>query len=261
MCTVSFVPRIHGFYLAMNRDESVQRPIANPPRIFLGAHQQSLYPSEPSGGSWIGINDRCLCLALINWHSADFSGKASMLSRGMIVPALLADARISDLSDRLGELPLKRLAPFRLIAICPTAREVRELRWDLTELVELTFGWKALHWFSSGFDEAAVQHQRDLVCREAWKKSNAGTLRWLRALHRSHAPVPGPLSICMHGLNAATVSYTEIITGNAEAAMRYQPGLSCRHGKKRFAESISLRTSPNEPEGGFRAPTGAKAQP
>ena len=242
MCTVSFVPQTHGFYLAMNRDESLQRPIANQPRIFWETPQRSLYPTEPSGGSWIGINDRCLCLALINWYSVDFSEKASMLSRGIVVPTLLAEANIFDLSDRLAELSLKRLPPFRLIAISFAACQVRELRWNATGLDELAFDWKAHHWFSSGSDEAAVQHQRNLVCCEAWKKPNAGTLRWLRALHRSHAPAPGPFSICRHGSTAATVSYIEILAGRYEATMRYHPGPPCGASIKRFEESISLNS-------------------
>jgi hypothetical protein len=242
MCTVSFVPQTHGFYLAMNRDESLQRPIASPPRTFRRRRQRSLYPTEPSGGSWIGINDRCLCLALINWYSVDFSEKASMLSRGIVVPTLLAEASIFDLSDRLAELSLKRLAPFRLIAISSAGCQVREFRWNATGLVELAFDWKAHHWFSSGLDEAAVQHQRNLACCEAWKKPNAGTLRWLRALHRSHAPAPGPFSICRHGSTAATVSYIEILAGLHKATMRYHPGLPCRVSIKRFEESVSLNS-------------------
>jgi hypothetical protein len=242
MCTVSFVPQTHGFYLAMNRDESLKRPLANPPRIFWRTRRRTLYPTEPAGGSWIGINDRGLCLILINWYREDFSEKASMLSRGIVVPTLLAAANICDLSDCLAELPLKRLAPFRLIAISSAACQVRELRWNATGLVELDFDWKAHHWFSSGLDEAAVQHQRSLVCCEAWKKLNAGTLRWLRALHRSHAPTPGPFSICRHGSTAATVSYTEIVASRHEATMRYHPGLPCRDNRKRFEESILLNS-------------------
>ena len=242
MCTVSFVPQTHGFYLAMNRDESLQRPIANPPRTFWRRRQGSLYPTEPSGGSWIGINDRRLCLALINWYSVDFSEKASMLSRGIVVPTLLAEASIFDLYDRVAGLSLKRLAPFRLIAISSAAWQVREFRWNATGLVELAFDWKAHHWFSSGLDEPAVQHQRNQVCCEAWKKPNAGTLGWLRALHRSHAPAPGPFSICRHGSTAATVSYIEILARRHEATMRYHPGLPCRASIKRFEESISLHS-------------------
>ena len=36
------------------------------------------------------------------------------------------------------------------------------------------------------------------------------SLAWMRRLHRSHVPAPGPFSICVHREDARTVSYTEI---------------------------------------------------
>jgi hypothetical protein len=33
MCTISFVPKLRGFYLAMNRDEEFTRSTALPPAI------------------------------------------------------------------------------------------------------------------------------------------------------------------------------------------------------------------------------------
>ena len=66
MCTVSFIPRPEGFYLAMNRDESVDRVLALPPAEFRRAGLRCLYPHEPAGGTWIGANEAGLCLALMN---------------------------------------------------------------------------------------------------------------------------------------------------------------------------------------------------
>ena len=68
---------------------------------------------------------------------------------------------------------------------------------------------------------------RDRVCKEAWRQSGAGDLQWLRDLHATHLPEPGPFSICMHQAVAETVSYTEVTVSNEEITMRYKPGLVC----------------------------------
>src|SRR5438477_7286592 len=68
MCTVSFIPKHQGFYLAMNRDEKRSRPIAVPPRIVRIAGRSAIFPLDPNGGSWIAVNDAGVCLVLINWH-------------------------------------------------------------------------------------------------------------------------------------------------------------------------------------------------
>src|SRR5439155_23166434 len=68
MCTVSFLPNRHGFYLAMNRDEKRDRLAALPPEIVEFENHRVLFPREPTGGTWISANDVGVCLALINWH-------------------------------------------------------------------------------------------------------------------------------------------------------------------------------------------------
>src|SRR5215471_11711513 len=68
MCTVSFVPKSQGFYLAMNRDEKLDRFAAVAPKIVDLANRRAIFPREPTGGTWISANDAGVCLALINWH-------------------------------------------------------------------------------------------------------------------------------------------------------------------------------------------------
>jgi uncharacterized protein with NRDE domain len=69
MCTVTFIARQNGYALGMNRDEKVTRVTALPPARFCLAGRTVLCPSEPGGGTWIGINDAGSTLALINWYS------------------------------------------------------------------------------------------------------------------------------------------------------------------------------------------------
>src|SRR5215475_12432841 len=104
MCTVSFLPGPRGFFLAMNRDEQKTRPRALPPKRRKTGTHSALYPSEKSGGTWIGVNDAGLTLALINWYAKPQRDHSLCLSRGMVIPELLAASDMKALSTRLGEL-------------------------------------------------------------------------------------------------------------------------------------------------------------
>jgi hypothetical protein len=238
MCTVSFIPNSQGFYIGMNRDESVHRVTANSPEVNHRAGHGLLYPAEPSGGTWIGVNDTGVCLALINWQAVPSQREKPLVSRGTVVKTLISSRSSDQLFPGIEGLPLRRMQPFRLIAVLLLEHVVHEFRWDQFEISQRRYEWEARHWFSSGFDEPAVQEKRAKLCRTAWDRPEAGSLNWLRQLHASHLPAPGPFSICMHREDAATVSYTEIVVGNGSVLMRYHPGPLC-NGSSEFVERSS----------------------
>jgi Transport and Golgi organisation 2 len=215
--------------LGMNRDESLRRPVALLPEVHRTGNRLSIYPSEPSGGTWIGFNDLGLSLALINWHTVSTRPENRVISRGTVVKALLGSDNIDQSDSALRTLQLRMMPPFRVVAIEPHDRVVAEFRWDQDLLHSITHHWTAQHWFSSGLDESAVQARRAEVCEREWKKSDAGSLDWLRALHQSHIPNRSSFSICMHGQNAATVSYTEIVQEDRLGVLRYHPGPLCEN--------------------------------
>src|ERR1700755_498698 len=117
MCTVSFLPTRHGFMLAMNRDEQVSRPRALAPRRHWTGTRASLFPSEAGGGTWIGTNDAGLSLSLVYWYAKPQRDRALCVSRGIIIPHLLAAEILADIGVFLSDLPLAQINPFRLIAI------------------------------------------------------------------------------------------------------------------------------------------------
>jgi hypothetical protein len=270
MCTVSFVPKSQGFYLAMNRDEKRERFAALAPAIVeLGSHR-AILPREPTGGTWISANDAGVCLALINWHriAEPASGgqllpqkrkrveaietrnswatqpvettgcssgadrierqpKSDPLSRGLVVRELAGISAAHEIAASAKNLPLRRLRPFRLIAIVLGEKRVIECRWDLQRLAIRNHEWRRQHWFSSSFDEDRAEVERQRVCEDANDHDSAYSLTWLRRLHRSHAPKRGPFSICMHRGDAATVSYSEVAVGPRSVVMRYKHGPLC----------------------------------
>jgi Transport and Golgi organisation 2 len=236
MCTISFIPKENGFYLGMNRDESRSRPKALPPEIRTTSTGFSIYPSEPGGGTWIGMNDSGLCLALINWYKVPARTAGRIVTRGIIVRELLSVQTAKRLFGLLRELPLEAMPPFRLISVSFREPLVKEYRWDQTRLRRVDHLWAANHWFSSGLDQQMAENVRAEVCRQAWKQSDAGSLGWLRRLHRSH--LPDRFSICMHRKDALTVSYTEIAVCDAVATMRYHSGPLCANDGHSFARTF-----------------------
>jgi hypothetical protein len=222
MCTVSFLPVQTVFVLAMNCDEKKSRVKGERPRQARTGRHLSLHPSEPGGGTWIGVNQRGLALALINWHAEPLNERAN-LSRGIVVPHLLAAETLARATIRFASLPLQHINPFRLIAASLSERRLLEWRWNGDCLSRSQKAWERSHWFSSGHDETGVAEARAKTATQT-----RGTLSHLRRLHRSHQPERSAFSVCMHREDAETVSYTEILAFSRGAQMRHAPGALCK---------------------------------
>ena len=241
MCTVTFMPRKRGYCLGMNRDEKRLRAKGLPPTIRNIHGHRVLYPSEPTGGTWIALNDRGVSFALLNWYSVPARANVDQVSRGEVIPSIAAagSPAIADVS--LFELPLGRMNPFRLVGVFPESREITEWRWDSKQLARKPHRWRNQQWTSSGFDEPTAQRARSRAFKKTLIQKSAGTLAWLRRLHRSHSPHTGPFSICMHRDEAATVSYTEISVLPCQGSVRHRSGAACEFSESSFH---SLRLFP-----------------
>jgi len=227
MCTLSFVSKAEGFLLGMNRDEQRTRARGLPPAVRRCGELAALYPSEPGGGTWIGINEAGLCAALINWYARPQLTSAPAFSRGEIIPRLLSCDSLEEAERSLLSLPLARLNPFRLILLGSRDDIIREYRSDGTGAERVEHPWSSRHWFSSGHNEASASRIRGDVCRHAAKASDAGTLSWLERLHASHDPEAGADSVCVHRDDAATVSFTILEVSGVSASMSYHGSSPC----------------------------------
>jgi hypothetical protein len=242
MCTVTFSPRQTGYCLGMNRDEKLTRVRGLPPARREYDGWRILCPSEPAGGTWIAVNDRGTAFALINWYSVMRRARGLPRSRGEIIPRVSNARVVEEVTSGLEELPLKRFNPFRLAGVFPNAGKIAEWRWDLQRLQIRSHRWRSGQWISSGYDEPGAQKIRRQTFRRAQEQVSAGTLGWLRRLHRSHAPRAGPYSTCMHRADAATVSYTEISVQHRRAIMGYVAGPPCASGG--LEQILELRLKP-----------------
>lgn len=240
MCTAIFIPRKVGYLLAMNRDEQLSRVAALPPARYRIEGAELLFPSEPGGGTWIGLNDGGVGLALVNWYAISRHVTGPIVSRGQVVRTALSARSVASVEERLTRLSLDRIRPFRLIGIVPATQQVVEWRWDLIQLERVDHAWSPAAWISSGWDEPGAQASRSRSFQRALTEKSAGTLPWLRRLHRSHAPEPGAYSICMHRSDAATVSYTEIAVSSTVATLNCRPGAPCCSGTRSVGGRLTL---------------------
>lgn len=125
MCTLTVVPSIGGFRVAVNRDAQLLRPAAQPPVTYRIGGVLATFPVDPVGrGTWVAANEAGLVLALLNRHPSALLGPAEpgdkaagRQSRGEIIPRFIGARRLATLRDELSKLNLTRYAPFQLVGV------------------------------------------------------------------------------------------------------------------------------------------------
>jgi len=225
MCTLTFIPKAHGYLLGMNRDEMRRREIARPPAVEKKGALDVVYPRESGGGTWIGANSLGIAFALMNRNSPQSAIKQR--TRGDVIPAILRTNEPRHAASAVFSMDPFGMLPFSLIGIFPAQKVIHEWQWDGRAMRMRRFLWWSHHWFSSGLSDEEATRVRDVTCYEAWRTRSAGSKEWLRGLHASHLPEQGPFSICVHRPDASTVSYTEIEFTGSQLAMRYHRGHPC----------------------------------
>lgn len=226
--------------VGMNRDELLTRPVALPPRVFERSGIDVVYPREPSGGAWIACNGQGNLLALLNWNASESRNLSEKhRTRGLVIPQLVALPDLSATDSHFQEMNLDGLFPFRLIGVFRSEKVVNEWRWDGAAKQSLRLSWVRKHWLSSSLSDSLAEKERGRVCEAAGGEPAAGSNGWLRRLHRSHVPGPGPFSVCVHRQDAATVSYTEVRCGATQISMDYLGGNPClKNGFDEFASLV-----------------------
>jgi hypothetical protein len=135
-------------------------------------------------------------------------------------------------------------AAFRLIAIIPSERAVLRWNWNGIHLKRTTGSWDVGHWFSSSASDNRAEELRGRTCSRASDEPNAGSVAWIRQLHRSHENGPGAFSICVHRELVETLSYTEVLCTRDEVSMVHSIGNPCNPQETRRVglRRVYLRT-------------------
>lgn len=223
MCTLSWLRGTAGYTVFMNRDERPTRAPGLAPKVRNTDGTAWLAPEDGDhAGTWIGVNESGLTLALLNrWHESPVAASGPWTSRGLLVASLLSSRSPDDLALRLGQLRLADYQPFTLAQFA-AGRDAALFSWSGQELTSWAVTASGLVLASSGHDQEGATGVRQRLLAEAMATAEA-----YEALHRSHLPARGPLSICMHRPEAATVSYTRVEVAPAGIEMVYVPGPPC----------------------------------
>ncbi|HJR35961.1 MAG TPA: NRDE family protein [Gemmatimonadales bacterium] len=243
MCTLSWTPLPGGYALAMNRDERRTRAPALPPAPELVGGVPALMPVDgDAGGTWISVNDRGHALELLNrWDESPHDAGTPLVSRGLLVRDLAGLPGAASVGIALAGLPLAQYRPFTLVSVTP-GRPPTLFEWNGLELSQNIVTEPGLVRTSSGSDQAGVERSRGALLRAAREAPGGLTPELLTALHRSHRPERGPLSICMHRPEAVTVSFSLITVSASQVLFRYVSGSPCE--TEHFTESsLPLRLS------------------
>jgi Transport and Golgi organisation 2 len=209
MCTVSIVPFQSGFRVACNRDERRTRPHASRPHIHTDAATSSIWPLDPvSGGTWIGVNDAGLVLALLNRAHPGPTMTSPMLSRGTIVPQLLQSENIQSAIEAATRLNASRFEPFTLIAL--QRAHGCSITINSARRTLCSYDLRQPHFFTSSAlgDELAARWRAPLFAALVERSANRidGQIKF----HRHRWLDRPEISVRMCRDEAATVSITTI---------------------------------------------------
>lgn len=227
MCTLTWIALERGYELYFNRDEKLTRAPGLPPRRFASAARAWIAPGDPDGGgTWIGVNDRGLTLALLNGYKRADDAARAWRSRGLLVQELLELADVPAFEARLRALDLNPYRSFTLFAVDPTCA-ARAATWDGSVLTFESHASAGAPLCSSSLDPTgAARARRELFA--SWRAQARSVDRALLArFHASHLPERGALSPCMHRADAQTQSFTRVRCDATSVELEYSPGAPC----------------------------------
>lgn len=226
MCTVSWLPGPGGYLLCFNRDENRARQPGLPPTLREIDGLQLLAPTDAdAGGTWTGVNAVGLSLGLANLYGQPAPPPTNPISRGLLVLELLGLRRVEAVAGALKSVALDRYRPFTLLGVEPD-QPASLWQWNGRELTARSQAEPGLLLTSSAVDQAGAEAARRALFAEAIAAGQL-TPAGLTALHTSHLPERGGRSVCMHRVDARTVSLTRIEVTTDRIAMACSAGPPC----------------------------------
>jgi uncharacterized protein with NRDE domain len=226
VCTVSWLPGPGGYLLCFNRDENRARRAGLPPTLREIDGLQVLAPTDAdAGGTWLGVNGAGLSVGVANLYGQSVPAPEEPISRGRLVLDLLRYRRLNEVAEVLKGVPLEHYRPFTLIGAEPGAA-AQLWSWNGRMMSVETRPESGLLVASSAVDQAGAVAARRALFQEA-EAEGPLTPERLSALHASHRPERGGRSICMHRVDASTVSFTRVEVTTDRIAISYAPGPPC----------------------------------
>jgi len=229
MCTVTVRRDAGGLLLTMNRDERLDRAGEEAPRRIPGEVDRPSWIAPfdgPSGGTWIGVNDRGVAACVLNGYGPadrDLRGRPGVPSRGSIIPRILEDQDgVAPVALR-DAIDFSAYPSFTLLVVSARGGEI--VRWQHGEGIvrePVPAGWSLLT--SSSWDEPEVaRYRRDAFA--SWLAEGAVEVEGIPLVHLHVPPGAERCAPLMTREDSATRSITQVRVpaGSAEAWLSWWP--------------------------------------
>jgi transport and Golgi organization protein 2 len=225
MCTLSWLPNPGGYSLFFNRDESRLRGPEVPVAVHRWDEVSIVAPLDSDqGGTWIAANEFGVTVAVLNRYGPEMARMTARTSRGQLVRSLATRSNLDLVRKRLLATTLQEYQPFTLATTAPDS-PVYLLEWDGVRLEERAVELPGLVAISSGYSKEAETARRETLSQI--QGGGPLTPEVLEAFHRSHLPVRGPLSPCMHRDEAETRSFSRVDVTPDLVEIRHVLGSPC----------------------------------
>ena len=212
MCSLSFLPQGNGFTVLMNRDERKDRP--RPQEIILSEMVgiEKAYPKDPSaGGTWLGVNNFGLAIALLNFYPKSFAFRESLTSRGLIIPKFLEHQEHAIAVQDFDRSSFKNFAPFRIVFL-QIGRPVQIRIWSGRHLKRISRPFEMFFLASSSWSDHFVRKHRTEQFKQLMNDIGQQDLspRDLRQFHFSRQGDQGATHLLMSRNDAQTTTISQI---------------------------------------------------
>ncbi len=246
MCTLSWQIRDNRLTIIFNRDESIKRQEAEPPKIETIGETNVLAPKDPEGGgTWIAVNEYGMVFCMMNNYQTSFKPGPDdrYHSRGMIIRTLSTTSSLHHLRRMLGEMDPGLYKPFYLI-VFPGVFPPLQWQWDGKNMEEIVAPFPLIT-TSYLFPKWTEILRIRAFCKETENFTLPLSEDRQQALHRSRRPWPPVTSIAMKGKNGATVSMTRIRIDPEVIHMTYQPGDPVTTRQPVHEQKIKRKSNPS----------------
>ncbi|MDZ7935921.1 MAG: NRDE family protein [Emticicia sp.] len=224
MCVLTYIPtQNNGFLFTSNRDESVLREAALPPRKYELEGRYLFFPKDPvGGGTWIAGCDR-FTLCLLNGGLEKHIHKPPYRqSRGRII---LDFYKYQDFDIFTQNYQFDGIEPFTLIVIDRNnGLSINELRWTGSQILQKEINAESPHiWSSVTLYSPEIRREREQWFADFLQKNPDCTEE--DALNFHHFGGKGDVQndIKMNRENKLkTLSVTQFSISNENFLVRYQ---------------------------------------
>jgi uncharacterized protein with NRDE domain len=226
VCTLTVYSGKKRCVVTMNRDELRTRKEAGVLHSKSTNDVRFFYPVDlASGGSWFGVNNKGVILALLNRYQGPQTENAK--SRGGIIPGALAQGERPAVQSWLQQLPYADYNPFDLFLI--SKKQVIHFTWDAEQYSSESIDFK--HWFM--FTSSSLKTEEVLAYRQnlfkAWSlemgKKLTASEEILRGFHLIQFEGMETHSVLMEREKSHTRSVVQADLEGKQMQMRYLPDI------------------------------------